>query len=97
MLAPACNEISLFKMRWPMKRSAALSILFAVMLLALGLIAEAQQVKRVPLIGYLSVGDAASPPVSEEGFRSALRELGYIKLPVSRFYTIQPILSRYNS
>jgi putative ABC transport system substrate-binding protein len=62
-----------------MKRSAALSILFAVMLLVLGLIAEAQQVKSVPRIGYLSVGDAASPPVSEEGFRSALRELGYVE------------------
>jgi hypothetical protein len=37
-----------------MKRAAVPSILVAVVLLALGVIAEAQQVKKIPHIGFLS-------------------------------------------
>ena len=37
-----------------MKRAAVPSILIAVVLLALAVIAEAQQPKKVPRIGYLS-------------------------------------------
>ena len=37
-----------------MKKAGLSSILVAVMLLALGVIAEAQQPKKVPRIGYLS-------------------------------------------
>jgi hypothetical protein len=42
-----------------MKRVAVPSILFAVVLLALGVIAEAQQPKKVPLIGDLSTTDSS--------------------------------------
>jgi len=39
-----------------MKRAAVPSILVAVVLLALGVIAEAQQPKKLPKIGFLSSG-----------------------------------------
>ena len=41
--------------------------------------AEAQQPKKVPLIGYLSSHDSASESTRPEGIRLALRELGYIE------------------
>jgi putative tryptophan/tyrosine transport system substrate-binding protein len=62
-----------------MKRAAGLSILVAVVLLALGVIAEAQQPKKVPRIGYLSALDPASESFRSEPIRQALRELGYIE------------------
>jgi hypothetical protein len=43
-----------------MKKATALSILIAIVVLAFGLIAEAQQAEKVPRIGYLS----GSPPSS---------------------------------
>ena len=48
-------------------------------LLALGSFAEAQQPKKIPLIGYLSSSDPAIASTSSEGLRLALRELGYIE------------------
>ena len=42
-------------------------------------VAEAQQPKKVPRIGYLSSGDAASESARAEGIRLALRERGYIE------------------
>ncbi len=62
-----------------MKRAAVPSILVAVVLLALGVIAEAQQPKKVPRIGYLSIGDPATESTRTEAIRLALRELGYIE------------------
>jgi putative ABC transport system substrate-binding protein len=41
--------------------------------------AEAQQAKKVPRLGYLSPGDAASDSTRAEAIRLALRELGYIE------------------
>ena len=41
-------------------------------------LAEAQQPKKVPRIGYLSSGDVASESTRVEGIRLALRERGYI-------------------
>ncbi|MBM2803322.1 MAG: transporter substrate-binding protein [Deltaproteobacteria bacterium] len=49
------------------------------MLLALPFPARAQQPKKVPRIGYLSAGDAASDSTRAEGIRLALRERGYIE------------------
>ena len=46
---------------------------------ALAVIAEAQQPKKVPRIGYLSIADAATDSARAEGIRLALRELGYIE------------------
>jgi putative tryptophan/tyrosine transport system substrate-binding protein len=62
-----------------MKKAAMSSILVVVMLLVLGVIAEAQQPKKVHRIGYLSPGDAASSSARTEAIRQALRELGYIE------------------
>ena len=62
-----------------MKRAAVPSILVAVVLLALGVTAEAQQPKKVPRIGYLSSFDPASESARAEAIRLALRELGYIE------------------
>ena len=62
-----------------MKKAAVPSILVAVVLLALGVIAEAQQPKKVPRIGYLSTFDPATESTRAEAIRLALRELGYIE------------------
>src|SRR5262245_61740829 len=59
-----------------MKKSAA-SIVVVVQL-ALGVIAEAQQPKKVPRIGYISSVDPVSDP-RIEGIRQSLREFGYIE------------------
>ena len=61
-----------------MKR-ALTSILVAVVLLAVGVIAAAQQPKKVSRIGYLSNADAVTDSDRTEGIRLALRELGYIE------------------
>ena len=60
-----------------MKRAAVPSILIAVVLLALGVIAEAQQPKKVTRIGYLSSTNPARESARFEAIRLALRELGY--------------------
>jgi putative ABC transport system substrate-binding protein len=61
-----------------MKKSAA-SILVVVVQLAVGVIAEAQQPKKVPLLGYLSSFDPARESARAEAIRLALRELGHIE------------------
>ena len=62
-----------------MKRAALPSILVVVVLLALGVTAEAQQPKKVPRIGYLSSVDPATESTRSEAIRLALRERGYIE------------------
>ena len=62
-----------------MKKAAVRSILIAVVLLALGVIAEAQQPKKVPRLGYLGAGDPARESARAEAIRLALRGLGYIE------------------
>ena len=61
-----------------MKKAAVSSILVVVALLAVAVIAEAQQSAKVPRIGYLSSGDAARESTRAEAIRLALRKLGYI-------------------
>ena len=61
-----------------MKKTPA-PILVAVILLAVAVIAEAQQPKKVPRIGYLSTTDPATDSARAEGIRLALRERGYIE------------------
>ena len=58
-----------------MKKAAVPSILVAVVLLALASLAEAQQPKKVPRIGYLSAFDPAGDSARFEAIRLALREL----------------------
>ncbi len=67
------------RMKCAMKRAAASSILVSVMLLAVAVVAEAQQSKKVFRIGYLSSGNPTSESARAEGLRLALRERGYIE------------------
>jgi putative ABC transport system substrate-binding protein len=62
-----------------MKNAALPSILVAMILLAVAVIAEAQQQKKVFRIGYLSNTGAATDSSRAERIRLALRELGYIE------------------
>jgi len=59
-----------------MKRAAVPLILIAVVLLVLGVTAEAQQPKKVPRIGYLAAS-SATDTARIDAFRRGLRELGY--------------------
>src|SRR5688500_14087480 len=61
-----------------MKKTGVLSILFVVVLLAVAVVAEAQQPKKVPRIGYLSGPDAVAESTRAAAIRLALREIGYI-------------------
>ena len=58
-----------------MKKAAVPSILVSVMLLAVAVIAEAQQPKKVPRIGYLSA-PSLRHRYATESFRQGLRDLG---------------------
>ena len=62
-----------------MKNAGLSSVLIIVVLLAVGAIADAQQPKKIPQIGYLSNTDPATESTRFEGVRLALRELGYIE------------------
>src|SRR6266702_4541257 len=62
-----------------MKKARLSSILIAVLMLAVAVMAEAQQPKKVSRIGYLSSFHPASESARSEGIRLALRELGYIE------------------
>jgi putative ABC transport system substrate-binding protein len=56
---------------------AAPSILVALILLAVAVIAEAQQSAKVRRIGYLRLGGPPRNPVRIDAFRQGLRQLGY--------------------
>jgi ABC-type uncharacterized transport system substrate-binding protein len=58
-----------------MKRAAVLSIAVAVVMLVVAVIAEAQQQKKIPRIGYLGFATANKDRI--EAFRQGLRQLGY--------------------
>jgi putative tryptophan/tyrosine transport system substrate-binding protein len=62
-----------------MKWAAVPSILVVVVLLAVGVTADAQQPKKVHRIGYLSPNDPTSDSSRSEPIRLALRQLGYIE------------------
>jgi ABC-type uncharacterized transport system substrate-binding protein len=62
-----------------MKRAAVPSILVVVVLLALGVIAEAQQPKKISRIGLLLMGNPTSESPRSEAIRQHLRERGYIE------------------
>jgi len=64
---------------YAMRKAAVLSILFVVVLLAVAVIAEAQQPKKVFRIGYLASTDAARESARFEAIRLALRERGYVE------------------
>jgi putative tryptophan/tyrosine transport system substrate-binding protein len=60
-----------------MKKAVVPSILVAVVLIAVAVIAEAQQPKKVPRIGYLSFRASAS--LGEKAFVQGLQDLGYVE------------------
>src|SRR5262249_51383272 len=60
-------------------KKAAVPILVAVVMLALGVTAEAQQPKKVPRIGYLSGASLSAIRQRIEAFRQGLRQLGYVE------------------
>jgi ABC-type uncharacterized transport system substrate-binding protein len=62
-----------------MRKAEVLSILFVVVLLAVAVVAEAQQPKKVPRIGYLAGASHAAIAFRLEAFRQGLRELGYLE------------------
>jgi len=62
-----------------MKKAAVPSILVVVVLLALGVIAEAQQTGKVPRIGFLDGSTASGSAVLVDAFRQELNKLGWIE------------------
>ena len=60
-----------------MKKVGWSSILVAAVLLAVAVIAEAQQATKIPQIGYLEGGPLSAHTSRMEAFRQGLRELGY--------------------
>jgi putative ABC transport system substrate-binding protein len=62
-----------------MRKVGVLSILLVVVLLAVAVIAEPQQPKKVPRIGYLSQFDPATESTRAKAIRLALGKLGYIE------------------
>jgi len=62
-----------------MKKAHVLSILFVVVLLAVAVIGEAQQPKKVHRIGFLGGTFPSINSVRIEAFRQGLRQLGYVE------------------
>jgi putative tryptophan/tyrosine transport system substrate-binding protein len=53
--------------------------LVAIFLVGAVAIAEAQQPKKIPRLGYLTLGSSSPPSALQEAFRDGLRQLGYIE------------------
>src|SRR5262245_4955960 len=62
-----------------MKKAARPAILATVLLLAVAVIAEAQQTKKLARIGRLTLGSDTADSARIEPFREGLRELGYVE------------------
>jgi ABC-type uncharacterized transport system substrate-binding protein len=60
------------------RKSLGVSVMAFVLTFG-GVVAQAQQPKKVPRIGYLSNNDAALESARSEAIRVALRELGYVE------------------
>jgi putative ABC transport system substrate-binding protein len=77
-LTPALSREESKGMAQPMKKKFLL-FLVTIFFLALVDLAQAQQPKKVPRIGYLSSFDPATESARSEAIRLGLRELGYIE------------------
>src|SRR5882724_10783619 len=62
-----------------MRKAGVLSILFVTALLAVAVIADAQQAKKVPRIGFLGAAYPSTNAARIEAFRQGLRALGYVE------------------
>ena len=60
-------------------RTVAVIVALALGILLTPLLAEAQQLTKVPRIGYLGAGSYSSRTARIEAFRQGLRELGYVE------------------
>src|SRR5688500_10009349 len=60
-----------------MRKAGLVSVLFVVVLLAVGAIAEAQQSAKITRIGYLDAVSLSVNAAPVEAFRQGLRKLGY--------------------
>jgi ABC-type uncharacterized transport system substrate-binding protein len=60
------------------KKAKAFGLVLCAMLLVFCLSAEAQQTKKIPRIGYLTLSSSSPSPL-QEAFRDGLRQLGYIE------------------
>jgi putative tryptophan/tyrosine transport system substrate-binding protein len=65
-------------MVYAMKKAGVSSILFVVVL-AVAVIAEAQQPKKSSRIGFLGVNSPSTISARIDAFRQGLRELGYVE------------------
>jgi putative tryptophan/tyrosine transport system substrate-binding protein len=68
-----------YRMMGAMRKVGWSSILVAAMLFAVAVIAEAQQPKKIPRIGFLGALSPSSISARIEAFRQGLRELGYVE------------------
>ena len=65
-----------------MRKAGLLSIVFVVVLLAVAVVAEAQQPKKIPRVGFLALRVSPTPTnphVFADAFRQGLRDLGYVR------------------
>ena len=62
-----------------MKKASLSAILIVVVLVAVAVIAKAQQPKKVPQIGFLASGSPSSIVPNRKAFQQGLRELGYVE------------------
>jgi ABC-type uncharacterized transport system substrate-binding protein len=63
-----------------MKKAALLSILVVAVLIAVGVIAQAQQPEKIPRIGVISTGSPSSTGTTNlDAFRKGMDELGYVE------------------
>jgi len=62
-----------------MKKARVLSILFVAVLLAVAVIAEAQQSTKIPRIGFLAAATPATAAHLVEAFKQGLRQHGYVE------------------
>ena len=62
-----------------MKPAGLFAIFLAAVLLAIGVIAEAQQPAKIPRIGFLAAVSLSANSARFEAFRQGLRELGYVE------------------
>jgi len=62
-----------------MKTAAVPSIFVAVVLLAVAVIAEAQQPQKNPRIGFLGATSPSTIAARLDAFRQGLRDLGYVE------------------
>ena len=67
------------QMRRPLRKTALESILFAGALLAFSGTAQAQETKKVPLVGILFAATPSANSERIEAFRQGLRERGYVE------------------